>query len=206
MQGLLRTVATEMQSLVMGVSRRGTTRAARAAAATEQVALDVLGRDVASVSRKARSLASLPVQLKGEANEQMRFAFAKAEPQTLGERFTANRVAGDKREGIVEAILGALFPQKQGYVVRGEQYLRDRKLNIAIDQTSGQSRRIDFAVFKGDQILKLFEVTSQKASKVAQLAKESRMRRAGARWMQHPVTGERLRIPAMVKTELLRLP
>ena len=49
-------------------------------------------------------------------------------------------------------------------------------------------------------------VTSEKVSKAFQLAKESRMRRAGGRYLAHPATGDRLRIPAEVKTTVIRLP
>ncbi len=203
MKAAVRTVAKELEGLVASVTRRGAKRRG-AAAVTEKVAADVLGTDVAHLSGRAKALANLKVAPKGEG-KQMLFPFAEA-MEDDAVRFATNRAAGEKREAIVEAILTALFPKDKGFVVKGEQYLRDRHGKIALDEVSGQSRRIDFAVFKGENVLKLFEVTSEKVNKAFQLAKEQRMRRHGGRYMMHPTTGERLRIAAEVKTTVIRLP
>lgn len=203
MKAAVRTVVSELEGLVASVTRRGAKRRG-AAAVTKKVAADVLGTDVARLSGRAKALANLAVVPKGEG-KQLLFPFAEAAADDAA-RFATNRAAGDKREAIVEAILAALFPKEQGFIVKGEQYLRDRHGKIAHDAVSGQSRRIDFAVFKDNRVWKLLEVTSEKVNKAFQLAKEARMRRHGGRYMLHPTTGERLRIPAEVKTTVIRLP
>lgn len=199
MRAAVRTVAKELEGLVAGVTRRGARRRT-AASVTEKVATDVLGHDVAHLGRRAKALASAPVKATG--------AHKLAAPVVGDEaaRLASNIAAGDKREAIVEALLTTLFPKRQGFVVKGEAYLRDRHNKIAYDKVTGQSRRIDFAVFKGNEIWKLLEVTSEKVNKAFQQAKEQRLRRQGGRYLQHPVSGERVRIPAELKTLVVRLP
>lgn len=200
MKAAIRTVAKELEGLVAGVTRRGTTRRG-AADVTTKVAADVLGTDVAHVGSKAKALVNLRVKGGGSA--------AKPLAKVTGDdaaRLASNITAGDKREAVVEAILQALFPKEKGFVIKGEAYLRDRHNKIAHDAVTGQSRRIDFAIFKGNQVWKLLEVTSEKVNKAFQMAKEQRMRRHGGRYMMHPVTGERVRIAAEIKTTVIRLP
>jgi hypothetical protein len=204
MNAAIRTVAKEMQNLMAGLGRKGAKHAG-AEATTERVVKDVLGRDGLKLGTKAKLLANLEVKAKGEGAKQLAFPLADVAVDDAA-RFATNRAAGDKREAIVETILSALFPKREGYVVKGEQYLRDRHGKIALDRETGQSRRIDFAVFKGSEVVKLLEVTSEKVNKAFQLAKEGRMRRHGGRYMLHPTTGERLRIPAEIKTAVIRLP
>ena len=200
MPGPVGTVAKELQQLFMGLGQRASKR--RGARVAEQVAQDVLGTDGATISKRARQVARRPVTPKGEAAKvRVERPVTQAQPQ-----FTSNRVAGARRESIVRAILEALYPADKGYVVKGEQYLRDRFGRIAHDAETGQSRRIDFAVFRGKRVHKLLEVTSETVNKAAQLAKEARMRRHGARYVLHPESGDRLRIPAAIKTAVVRLP
>lgn len=203
MKAAVRTVAKELEGLVAGVTRRGARRRG-AEQVTEKVAAEVLGRDVTRLGAKAKVL----TQLKVKPSATMKQAGTPAAKFVGDEaaRLATNVTAGDKREAIVQAILSALFPKEQGFVVKGEQYLRDRHNKIAHDAVTGQSRRIDFAVFKGSRIVKLLEVTSEKVNKAFQMAKEQRMRRHGGRYLMHPVTGERVRIPAELKTMVVRLP
>lgn len=204
MRAAFQTVAKELEGLVAGVTRRGAKRRG-AAQVTERVAADVLGTDVARLGAKARALTKVRVKTTGAAAKPLAEAAAKATSDDAA-RLATNIAAGDKREAVVQAILDALFPKEKGFVVKGEAYLRDRHNKIAIDAATGQSRRIDFAIFKGSKVVKLLEVTSEKVDKALQLAKEARLRRHGGRYMAHPVTGERVRIAAEIKTTVIRLP
>jgi hypothetical protein len=123
----------------------------------------------------------------------------------LQERAVTNHEIGHKREKLAEKLLKALFPKSENYQVYGEQYLRDRHGVIALHQESGQSRRIDFLVLKGKEIVQSVEVTGEKVSKAAQLEKEMDIRKHGGRYVLHPESGELIRWPAGLKTRVIRL-
>ena len=64
--------------------------------------------------------------------------------------------------------------------------------------------RIDHMVLKDGEVVKSVEVTSKTADKTAQEAKEERIRDAGGNYVQDRSTGELVRFPAEVKTEVRR--
>ncbi|MDB5098645.1 MAG: hypothetical protein JWM80_3066 [Cyanobacteria bacterium RYN_339] len=117
----------------------------------------------------------------------------------------ANKARGYRREGIIEKLLKALFPKEENFRVYGEQYLRDRFGNIAIHDATHESRRIDFLVLKGKEIVQSVEVTGEEVSKAAQLQKEMDIRKHGGRYVLDPESGELLRWPAGLKTRVVRL-
>lgn len=199
--GIARTIASEFgQLLGQGAKRR------RVAALqwTQATAKQVVAKDANLVGARARALTRLPVALKGEAGKGARIASKKLVDD--GARLANNRVKGSTREGIVESLLKVLFPAKEKYTVVREATLRDRHGRIALDQASQESRRIDFVVFQGDEVVRSVEVTSARVNKAEQLAKEARIRRHGGRYLLHPESHELVRVPAKVKTTVVRLP
>lgn len=150
--------------------------------------------------------ALLGVDIGGAKAAVKRSAGRKGKVVPIQERAVTNHVIGHKREKLVEKLLKALFPKEENFRVYREQYLRDRHGNIAIDQASHESRRIDFLVLKGKEIVSSVEVTGEKVSKAAQLEKEMEIRKHGGRYVLHPESGQLLRWPAGLKTRVVRLP
>lgn len=116
----------------------------------------------------------------------------------------ANREAGMEREKAVGDELGREYPAADGYYVESQRYLRDENGKIVRDPETGESRKIDFEVIKDGEIVKSVEVTSETADKIAQLAKEERIRDAGGNYIEDRRTGELVRFPSEVKTEVVR--
>lgn len=89
-----------------------------------------------------------------------------------------------------------------------EAYIRDKAGNIIRDVVTKEGRRIDFVVKEGDRIIKSIEVTSETASKVAQVAKEQRILQqaleTGGAFIKD-TSGELLKFPADLMTEIVRL-
>jgi hypothetical protein len=129
----------------------------------------------------------------------------KAAVIPIEQRVVANHVAGHKRERLIERFLKAVFPSKERYRVLREQYLRTRKGEIAIDKRTKQSRRIDFVVLQGDEVVRSIEVTGSRVNKAAQLRKEADIRRAGGRYLFDPISQAVIRIPAAIKTTVFRI-
>lgn len=130
---------------------------------------------------------------------------AKKDVLPAQQRVVANHVAGHQREKFVEKLLKAIFPKEENFSVFREQYLRTRKGVIAIDKRTQESRRIDFVVFKGKELVRSLEVTSETVDKAQQLRKEMDIRKAGGNFLLHPETGRMVRIPAKLKTKVIRL-
>ncbi|EBK2060125.1 hypothetical protein AAL85_25410, partial [Salmonella enterica subsp. enterica serovar Typhi] len=72
------------------------------------------------------------------------------------------------------------------------------------DVETGEARRVDFVVVKDGEVVRSIEVTSETASKDAQLAKEGRIREQGGEWIRNPETGELCRYGENVNTEVWR--
>lgn len=213
---LVRTLAGEFRQLL---GREGRHHRVQALAWTQEATQQVMAKDAAHLGAKpkpkapraealktdlkARALTRLSVQPKGEAGQGQR-ALATT-PQKGEARLANNRVLGATREAIVEALLKALYPAQQKFKVVREAFLRDRHGRIALDAASQESRRIDFVVFQGEEVVRSIEVTSLKVDKAAQLAKEARIRRHGGRYLLAP-NQSLVRVPAEVKTTVLRLP
>jgi len=87
-------------------------------------------------------------------------------------RAIAVKCAGLRREASAERILADRYPSER---IQSETYLLNRNGRNAIDPKTQTARRIDYVMFSGDKVSRRFEVTSQRADKTAQLAKERRI-------------------------------
>lgn len=115
-----------------------------------------------------------------------------------------NKEDGLRREKDEEEELNKDYPAEKGYTVLREVYLRDKDGNIARDPETGEGRRIDFVVCDKDgKVVKSVEVTSQKADKTEQSAKEERIRDNGGNYIKDD-KGNLVEIPKDVKTEIVR--
>ena len=88
--------------------------------------------------------------------------------------------------------------------VQSEQYLRLGGGEIAVDPLTGEARRLDFVVVREGQVRAAVEVTSRTAGKVAQAAKEVRIRRAGGTHIKDRATGGLLDL-SKVPTRIIRV-
>jgi hypothetical protein len=162
-----------------------------------------VGREMLSKGgRDAEALLGVDI---GGAKAAVRRGKAKGKVLPMDERVVANHERGHRREKLVEKLLKALFPKEENFRVVREQYLRDRFGNIAIHDASQQSRRIDFLVLKGKEIVSSVEVTGEKVSKAAQLEKEMDIRKHGGRYVLDPKSHQLLRWPAGLKTRVVRI-
>ncbi len=95
-----------------------------------------------------------------------------------------NKVDGLRREKETEEELNKKYPEKDGYTVLSEQYLRNENGEIVKDSETGSARRIDFVVVKDGKVVDSVEVTSLTADKNDQTAKEERIRDAGGNYIK----------------------
>lgn len=116
----------------------------------------------------------------------------------------ANKKAGLERENQFYDQLLKDFSEKDGYKIYSECPLRDSNGNLAKDEKTGEGRRLDFVVAKDGKIVNLFEVTSEKESKIEQMAKEYRIRESGGNYIRDD-NGNLLKIPDNVNNEIVRL-
>ena len=82
--------------------------------------------------------------------------------------------------------------------------IMDTTLSKNVLYVTEEARRIDFAVIKDDEVIKSVEVTSERADKIAQMAKEDRIREAGGNYIVDRRTGEVVPFAHGVKTEVVR--
>ena len=105
---------------------------------------------------------------------------------------------GLRREEQVAGELGALNPNAS---IQGQQYLRDATGRIAKDPVTGQARRLDHVVIRegAPMASDVVETTSAGAArssrKRAQLAKETRIRESGGRFVRDRETGGLVEVP-----------
>lgn len=114
-----------------------------------------------------------------------------------------NKLDGLQREHEVETELKKQYPPEKGYSIVSEAYLRDKDGNIVKDPLTGEARRIDFVVVKGEKVVDSIEVTSKTADKTNQIAKEGRIRQAGGNYIRN-YDGKIIEIPAKVNTRIER--
>ncbi|WP_185267483.1 hypothetical protein [Halopseudomonas xiamenensis] len=153
-----------------------------------------------------------PLQSSMEVIENSSLASLKAENELELEKVNEaragqiekNREDGANREELALEILNKEFPEKDGYKIEREQYLRDEDGNIVKDPETGEARRVDFVVTKDGEVVKSIEVTSETAPKDAQIAKEERIRGAGGNFIKDRDTGQLVEIPKDVQTEVRR--
>ena len=114
-----------------------------------------------------------------------------------------NKQDGLRREKEVEDELREKYPEKEGYKVESEMYLRDKNGNIVRDPETGEARRIDFVVTKDGKVVDSVEVTSKTADKTGQTAKEQRIRENGGNYIKDS-EGNLIEIPKDVNTRIER--
>lgn len=114
-----------------------------------------------------------------------------------------NKLDGVEREKQVKKELQKQYPEKEGYSVVPEQYLRDKEGNVVKDSETNTARRIDFVVIKDGKVVDMVEVTSKTADKTDQTAKEQRIRDNGGNYVRD-VNGNLVKIPASVQTRIER--
>ena len=115
-----------------------------------------------------------------------------------------NRIEGAERETKALNELNREFPKSEGYKIHSEVYLRDQEGKILKADTSGEARRVDFMVEKDQEIVKSIEVTSETAPKEIQLNKGSEIRENGGNYIKGRETGNLIRIPQNIDTEIRR--
>lgn len=114
-----------------------------------------------------------------------------------------NKQDGLERERKVEEELKSQYPESEGYDVLSEVYLRDKNGSIVKDPVTGEARRIDFVVVKGEKVVDSIEVTSKTADKTEQSAKEARIRDNGGNYLRD-TNGKLVEILPDVQTRIER--
>jgi hypothetical protein len=203
-------VGAKMAGDTLAISGKAAAQAAtRAASRTAgRVATQAASKAVTQTAAKTvtQAASKTATQAAGEVAEVAgKRVMSQGEKLIAARRVAMNRIAGDRREMMVSRFLNNRFPAAQGYKVHPEQYLRNSLGQIAREAKTGQARRLDFVVFQGDKAISTIEVTSKQASKVAQAAKELRIREAGGRYLLNPETGKLVKLAADQATDTLRL-
>ena len=168
--------------------------------------------DEALKEARIKNIGESPIQDNMETIENSSLESLKAQNELIAEKINVekigqiekNREDGANREDLAYKELQQEFPEDEGYKVEREQYLRDKEGNIVKDPETGEARRIDFIVSKDEKVVKSIEVTSETASKDAQIAKEDRIRDAGGDFIKDRDTGQLVEIPIDTKTEVRR--
>lgn len=207
--GIASSLVREFQSWFRTGAAREVVEQAHKAVAPDLAKVERMAADRLVLSQASKELAEAATrQVSQAADEVAEVAtrqVSQGEKWLASRRVAMNRIHGDRREMIVERFLKNRFPETDGYAVHAEQYWRDRVGQIARDAESGEARRLDFVVFQGESAVSTVEVTSHTASKVAQTAKEASIRKAGGRYLINPATGELVKVPASLRTQVLRL-
>lgn len=143
-----------------------------------------------------------PKNEKLEANQQYIKDGEKVKTDDVGQPIK-NKQEGLRREEEVESDLKKKYPEKEGYTILPETYLRDKDGKIVKDEKTNEARRIDFVVVdaKG-KVCDMIEVTSKTADKTGQMFKENRIRQAGGNYINYK--GQTIKIPDNVKTRIER--
>ena len=115
-----------------------------------------------------------------------------------------NKQDGLRREQEVCNELKMKYPEREGYKILSEVYLRDKDGNIVKDPVTGEARRIDYVVIDKDgNVVDSIEVTSQTADKTGQMEKENRVRENGGIYIKDR-EGNLHRIPDDLETKIER--
>lgn len=121
------------------------------------------------------------------------------------------KIVKNKMDGIArEERVGKNLISKYGKdnVIR-EAYIRDAKGRPIKDPMGEGARRLDFVVYKNNEVSKVFEVTSKTANKEAQVAKEKRIldlaAKCGDAFIKDLNTGKLIKLPSDIKSEIVRL-
>lgn len=119
------------------------------------------------------------------------------------ERAIENKTEGLRREKECYDDLKEKYPEKDGYKIESEIYLRDKDGNIVKDKETGEARRLDFVVVKDNKVVDSIEVTSKTTDKTEQSSKEKRIRENGGNYIKDS-DGNLVEIPSNVKTRIER--
>ena len=115
-----------------------------------------------------------------------------------------NKQEGLEREKRVAKELEVVYPNDQGYEINSEMYLRDKNGSIVKDPITGEARRIDFVVTKGDKVIDSIEVTSIDENKDRQMQKEKSIRDNGGSYIRTE-SGKLVEITPNVQTRVERV-
>lgn len=115
-----------------------------------------------------------------------------------------NKQEGLHRERVFGGELVKKYPITKGYSIYPERYLRDINGCIAKDPLTGEARRIDYVVVKGNTVCDSIEVTSKTADKIKQTAKEDRIRNSGGNFIKDD-NNHLVEFPLSVRTRIERL-
>lgn len=114
-----------------------------------------------------------------------------------------NKQEGLERERKVEEELKSQYPERKGYGILSEVYLRDETGSLVRDPLTGETRRIDFVAIKAGKAVDSIEVTSITADKTEQSAKEERIRSNGGNYIRDN-NGILIEIPSDIHTRIER--
>lgn len=114
-----------------------------------------------------------------------------------------NKLDGTGREEVVQKELQKKYPEKKGFQVIRESYLRNKDGEIVKDKVTNTARRLDFVVTNGDKVVDMVEVTSKTAPKIDQLSKEFRIRQDGGNYIKDD-NGKLIKIPNNIETHVER--
>lgn len=114
-----------------------------------------------------------------------------------------NKQEGLERERKVEEELKSQYPERKGYEILSEVYLRDETGSLVRDPLTGETRRIDFVAIKNGKAVDSIEVTSITADKTEQSAKEERIRANGGNYIRDN-NGILIEIPSDIHTRIER--
>ena len=143
-------------------------------------------------------------ELNEKSNDNLNPYFHKENLENnYNENLIKNKEEGLRRENDVETELREKYPEKDGYNIESEVYLRNKDGNIVKDEKTGEARRIDFVVTKDGKVVDSIEVTSQTADKIEQLSKENRIRENGGNYIKDS-NGNLIEIPKDVHTRIER--
>ena len=135
-------------------------------------------------------------------NEQQNENISKNEIKEKNEPIK-NKQEGLERERKVEEELKSQYPERKGYEILSEVYLRDENGSLVRDPLTGETRRIDFVAIKNGKAVDSIEVTSITADKTEQSAKEERIRANGGNYIRDN-NGILIEIPSDIHTRIER--
>lgn len=133
--------------------------------------------------------------------EAARYGGGKGYSSSRGKTLQTNRQSGKAREAKTIAALKNEHPKAK---IQNESTLRTADGKIAKDPLTGKGRRIDHAVIEDGKVVKTVETTSQKADKISQSAKESRILNSGGKYVRERDSKELLEVPTL--SEIIRHP
>ncbi len=118
-----------------------------------------------------------------------------------------NKRIGKKIEIFTEKLLRIKYPVEKGYKILKEIYLIDKNGKLLKVNINGKnrSRRLDFVVLKGKNVIRIIEATTKTANKKYQSLKEMLIRNKFKEiFVKENSTGKLIPIPQNIKIEIIR--